>query len=291
MRITRKRKYKKLYNGVTSVQIFVILYVSLINASIITTTTEAQFNKSITTQNFIQAGHWYDGSILSFIDKPTQNIKACAPMEINVRLKNTGFSMLDSTTYEVYYSNNANGNPKQTGSKIAEGVLNPLSQNEIGSLNFTAEKDGAYMFKLFQRPEFKESGNVNSIEWSEKVIINCIAAKEEEELEEKSTEEVESEQSDDKVDSNISKEAENEKDDESTKDVEQKEMNKSPDVKDEQKDGKEDVKSTEEAKKEEDSAEEIESDTNTDETENNPKDSEEVPPSNEPDTENQDQSN
>lgn len=289
MRRTRKKRYHKgIFNGMLYLQIVLIVYISSISLSFITSSTQALFSGSSIASTVVQAGHWYDGSILSFIDKPTQNIKACASIEINVRLKNYGFSMIDSTTYEVYYSNKTNGNPKQTGSKIAEGVLTPLAQNEVGTLKFTAEKDGAYMFKLYQRPEFKQTGNVNSIEWSEKVIVNCMAAIKEEELEDKSTEEVESEQSDDKVDSNISKEAENEKDDESTKDVEQKEMNESSDVNDEQKDEIESVKSTEEAKKEEVSAEEVESDTNTGETENNPKDSEEVPPGTELETENQD---
>ncbi|MGD6788500.1 amyloid fiber anchoring/assembly protein TapA [Sutcliffiella horikoshii] len=227
------KKYKKNKINILP-KIIVIFYTSTFTATFLMSPTEANFSSQQLTNIVFQASYWYDGSILSFIEKPTQNKKSCAPVEIKVRLQNIGFDMLNSTTYEVYYSNNANGNPKQTGSKIGEGVLNPLAENEIGYLYFNAEEDGAYMFKLYQHPEFQEKHNIKSIEWSEKIIVNCNAAKQTEEDDKstdgKSTKENDSDQQEEK-DMKAEKVDENKKEDNKIDDsTDTKENNEESDV-------------------------------------------------------------
>ncbi|KPB04643.1 amyloid fiber anchoring/assembly protein TapA [Bacillus sp. CHD6a] len=294
MRKTRLKKFKKNFrHHFLFANIIVIFYSTTITTCIISSPTLGYFSSQKQTTTLIQAGQWFDGSILTFIDKSDLNIRACPPMEINVRIKNNGFSMLDTTKYEVFHLNKANG--KQKGKKISEGILDPLAQNEIGYLHFTAEKDGAYMFKLYQRPDFKEMKHVKSIEWSEKVIVNCNASKktEDKKLDEKSSKEVEDKQTEE----NVTKENKAAQGDNGIK--EDIKNDESSDVKEEQKEVKEnkedkevvDNETTNEGDKHEDVEPVNESESTQSETKETDNNANETTPDKETETEDQDQSN
>ena len=142
----------------------------------ITSTTGAYYSSTAKNESIIQAGTWWDGSFLEFIDKPTQNVKACPKIEISVRVKNSGLSMIGSTSYNVYYT--TEGQPKENGELKAERELGPVSSGETTLLTFNAEEAGFYMFKLNQRPGFEEKNKKyqENRDWSEKVHVNCKAA-------------------------------------------------------------------------------------------------------------------
>lgn len=170
MRKTRVKKYKKNNKLMLIAQIVAIGYGLTVSIAYITTNTSASFTSSKQDSTAIQAGTWWDGSDLAFIKNNTVNDKACAPTDISVQIKNNGFTMIDSTTYEVYFHDN--GNPKQQGKQIATGDIGPIGSDKTVSIMFTAEQNGSYMFKAYQRPEY--AGNGSGEIWSEKVMVKCI---------------------------------------------------------------------------------------------------------------------
>lgn len=181
MRKSRKKRNKKKGESLVILsKVLIIVYSLSISTTLLSSPTVAHFSIQKTSNNFIQAGYWWDGSILSFPGlSKAQNVKACAPVEINVQVKNEGLDMVSTTTYKVFYIEDRKANPSKIGDPISEGTLRTLKKGESSSLSFNATKNGAYMFMLNQHPDFKKTNGIKSIEWSEKIMVNCEAAKQE----------------------------------------------------------------------------------------------------------------
>ncbi|MDL4838938.1 amyloid fiber anchoring/assembly protein TapA [Aquibacillus rhizosphaerae] len=173
MRSSRLMRYRKKYKNLIIVaQIVAIWYITLVSAAVLTSSTGAYFNETNKVGTTVQVGTWWDGSDLEFTGIPTQNVKSCPQTEISVELKNNGFTMIDSTDYEIYYVEN--GNPKQNGVKIAEGSLVLIKAGEVTSLTYDADKEGSYMFKAYQVPGYNDDYESRQEIWSEKVMVKCL---------------------------------------------------------------------------------------------------------------------
>lgn len=168
MRSKRIRKSKKISQSlILGAQLLAIWYALIFTIGYLTSETMASFSSSSEITGKIKAGEWWDGSNLVFIGKGNQNEKVCPSTEISVEIKNTGITMIGSTTYEVYYIEN--GNP-QNGKIIEKGDLKPLMKNEVVALSYQAEEEGVYMFKAYQREGYVGEKEVI---WSEKVKVKC----------------------------------------------------------------------------------------------------------------------
>lgn len=203
-----RKKYKKLF---IILQVVAIWYAMVLSVSLVTTNTAAYFSdKNTATTEITTAPYWWDKSELKFIGKNTQNVKECALHEISVEIKNIGSDMTGETEYEVLYTDK--GNPSNPhGQKVAEGKFGPLSENEIFELSHEAQEDGFYKFKAFQRDGFKDNYDKRVEIWSEKVHLNCNAAKKADEEVEEETDEAE-ELEEDKENKNDNKKDKKEKD-------------------------------------------------------------------------------
>ncbi|WP_188454453.1 amyloid fiber anchoring/assembly protein TapA [Virgibacillus oceani] len=189
--MSRLKKFKNRKKLMLVSKLLAIFYVTTFIFSYLSSGTGAYFINSNSEKQVIEAGSWWDGSDLVFTGKPTQTIKACPPVEISVGIKNKGFGMIGSTEYEVYYSEN--GNPKNQGTKIAEGSIDPIDAGATDTLTYKAEKIGSYMFKAKQRSDYEGDGK--KIIWSEKVMVKCIEKLEEEPAEADKHENAEEKQS------------------------------------------------------------------------------------------------
>ncbi|WP_245183492.1 amyloid fiber anchoring/assembly protein TapA [Lentibacillus salicampi] len=178
--MSRLRKFKKRKKLILASKLLVSCYMLIFAFGYLTSGTGAYFNSQSNDKQVIQAGTWWDGSELVFPGSNTQNIKACPPEKIAVDIKNKGFSMIQSSDYEVYYVKN--GNPGNNGRKIANGTIEPIKEGETISLIFEADQVGSYMLKVSQHPEYNGD---NQDPWSEKIMVKCIENKPQAEQEEK----------------------------------------------------------------------------------------------------------
>ncbi|MDY0393892.1 amyloid fiber anchoring/assembly protein TapA [Virgibacillus halophilus] len=151
----------------------VVCYVAVFGVSYITSDTSAYYSKQTKVSQKITAGTWEeaDESLLKFIDKGNQNIKAC-PAKMKVTLKNTGKGpMLQTSVYEIYYVEN--GNPKKHGQKVllnkGEDVVKVLDKGEKVELTYQTDKPGRYIFKAYQAGDHDEKKAV----WSKEIKVTC----------------------------------------------------------------------------------------------------------------------
>lgn len=173
MRSSRLRKYRKKYKKIIMLtQVLLIWYVAIISLSLLTSGTVAYFNTSSKVNATISAGKWWDDSDLTFVTG-NQNIKACAPIEIEVELKNSGEDMAGTTKFEVYYVEQGNPENKH-GEKVGEGTVEEIKGGKTAKLTFDAKDNGFYKFKVFQRPEYQGNGSLEI--WSHMIHVNCNAA-------------------------------------------------------------------------------------------------------------------
>lgn len=196
MRSLRTVKYRKKYRKlVVLAQILAIWYAVVISTAVLTSDTFAYFSSSSQTNVSIQTGQWWDGSKLEFREDPnTKNIKACASTDITIDVINKGYRMGQETMFEVYYLEN--GNPKQNGKKVLEGIIEPLAEGESITLKYEALENGTYMFKLFQVPGYENDFEKRNEIWSTKYMVKClekeIVEDQDEEMEMEEVEEAES---------------------------------------------------------------------------------------------------
>ncbi|AVQ99890.1 amyloid fiber anchoring/assembly protein TapA [Oceanobacillus iheyensis] len=240
LRMSRMRKFKRYKQFVMVWKVVAICYISVFTLGYLASGTGAYFVSSQESEQVIQAGTWWDGSELAFVGKPTVEEKACPAMNVSVELKNKGFSMTDTTTYEVFFSET--GNPQKTGKKVASGEINTLEKGETVSLSYKAEKEGFYVFKALQHPLYGEETEKPLEVWSKKVNAKCKEKK----VKEESDKEVEQKNEDISTEDNKKEESNN------TDDTEEKtkpETEKAP-VEEEK-----DTSSTEENKQETDALE------------------------------------
>ncbi|GAQ19189.1 YqxM protein [Oceanobacillus picturae] len=179
MRMSRMRKFKRYKQFVMVWKVLAICYISVFTLGYLASGTGAYFVSSQENEQVIQAGTWWDGSELAFVGKPTVDEKACPAMNVSVELKNKGFSMTGTTTYEVFFSET--GNPQKTGKKVASGEIKTLEKGEKVSLTYTAEKEGFYVFKALQHPLYGEETEKPLEVWSKKVNAKCKEKKVKEE--------------------------------------------------------------------------------------------------------------
>src|SRR5699024_1655875 len=72
--------------------------------SILFGVTEAKFLDKSEDSLVIQAGTWWDGSDLAILEQSSHEKDACSSHELHFQISNNGYSMLDTTTYQLYYS-------------------------------------------------------------------------------------------------------------------------------------------------------------------------------------------
>jgi len=187
MRYLRSKKFGKKYKKLLILtQILTIWYATLIIVGTLTSNTFAYLSDSDSTNISISSGSWWDGSDLAFMGKKeTENIKKCDPIEIRIDLENKGSSMIGTTEYEVYFVDN--GNPKENGSRVAEGVIQPIESGKTVTLTYLTEENGSYIFKVFQRPGYNDNYEERKELWSKKFMINCNASMTEKEMNEDNT--------------------------------------------------------------------------------------------------------
>lgn len=175
VRYSRSVKYRKKYKKLAVfIQLVAIIYALLFSASLLITDTKAYFSNLATGNIAITtASYWWDGSVFQFPQTNTKNVKACAPIDISVEIKNVGSEMKTTHEFTVYYI--SEGNPKQNGELDGSGVIELIEAGQTGDLIYTAEKNGVYMFKVTQPEEYE--GNYDPVIWSKKVHVNCDAAK------------------------------------------------------------------------------------------------------------------
>jgi YqxM protein len=190
-------------------------------ASYLTSDTLAYYNDTEKDNFVIQAGTWWDESVLSFTEEGPQSFEVEAASDIVVTLKNSGFTMIGVTEYEVYYSES--DDPKQTGKIVASGEISPIQQNDTYNLTYHAEKEGTYIFKVYQRPGFQDNYEERKEIWSEVINMKFIEAQTEEEETEENSEPAEPATEEVTVPEETSEEEQEGKAPEETKGSEQKE--------------------------------------------------------------------
>ncbi len=241
-------KYRvKHFKSKILIQVVVICYALVMSASLLASDTSAYFStQSSTSVSIPTADYWWDQSELVFTSKNTQNVKECAPHEISVEIKNIGEDMTGSTEFKVYFTEKGNPQNKH-GKEVHEGNIKPLDNGEKTDLVYEAEEDGFYKFKAYQMEGFDDNYDERTEIWSEKVHLNCNAAKSEKEEDDKKKDDKEEKQ---KVEDKDTTE-------ETEKDHDTKEEDESSDQ-DEKKDsdGEEETKSEEKQHKEEEEKDE-----------------------------------
>ncbi|MFD2044971.1 amyloid fiber anchoring/assembly protein TapA [Ornithinibacillus salinisoli] len=167
--MSRLGKFRKKRKFILISKILLISYIFLFGFSYLASSTGAYYSSNSGDSFTFQAGTWWDGSDLVFTGKGNQNIKSCPPIEITVGMKNKGFSMTDTSEYEVFYVET--GEPKINGEKIATGIIQPIEADAETQLTYEAEEEGFYMFKAIQRDGYE--GTSSKEIWSEKIKVNC----------------------------------------------------------------------------------------------------------------------
>ncbi|MBM7600519.1 TasA anchoring/assembly protein [Virgibacillus halotolerans] len=155
-------------------KVVLVWYVVLFSTSYLTSTTAANFTTTNQTENVIRIGDWEepDGSLLKFVKKGNQNIKACdQSVEMKVTLKNTGTDMKSDSTYEVYHVEN--GNPEKQGTKVKldedKGNIQAVQSGNTIELVYKTDKPGTYVFLANQsNDDLKEQKT-----WSEWIKVHC----------------------------------------------------------------------------------------------------------------------
>lgn len=175
VRYSRSVKYRRKYRKLAVfVQLVTIVYALFITTSLLVTDTKAYYSSTARGNITItSAAYWWDGSVFQFPQTSTKNVKACAPIDISVEIKNVGSDMKTTHEFNVYYI--SEGNPKQNGELDGSGVIELIEAGQTGDLIYTAEKNGVYMFTVTQPEEYE--GNYDPVIWSKKVHVNCDAAK------------------------------------------------------------------------------------------------------------------
>ncbi|KZZ85089.1 amyloid fiber anchoring/assembly protein TapA [Bacillus sp. SJS] len=144
--------------------------------------TNAYFSDSIEDTMDIQAGTWWDGSVLSFVKNEESEVKSCEPVNLPFTIQNSGFTMIGTTTFDVLF----NGNEILTNQALHE-----IESNQSGSLSVLAEKEGTYQVVAEQRPGFNKDYEHTATFTSEAITLVCPPPKEEEKAKEEKDKEKE----------------------------------------------------------------------------------------------------
>lgn len=158
------------------VQLVGIWYGCTLTITFLSSSTSASFTSSQEKMIEFQAGNWWDGSVLEF-NNESGEVNACSSTDINVEIRNNGFSMIGPTTYEVYFNNGAE--------PIAMGSISPISAGNTTTLSFSAESEGSYVFKAYQRPMFEGNTEI----WSDTITVACVEEEQEEKIEDRENKE------------------------------------------------------------------------------------------------------
>ncbi|MEN1966941.1 amyloid fiber anchoring/assembly protein TapA [Lentibacillus sp. N15] len=179
--MSRLHKFKKPKKLMMTMKLMAVFYLIIFTSSYLTSGTKAYFNNQAMDKPVIQVGEWWDQSDLDFTGKSPQKVKSCSPTNITVQLKNNGFTMIGTTEYEVYYTKK--GNPRKDGKEVTKGSINPIKEGETTSLSIHVKNPGSYIFKVFQRPGYKDNDDSRHAIWSKTVTVKCV----EDKMEEKQT--------------------------------------------------------------------------------------------------------
>ncbi|WP_035725193.1 hypothetical protein [Gracilibacillus boraciitolerans] len=94
--------------------------------------------------------------------------------------------MLDSTTYQLYFS--ADGTPSDSGTVVENGTLFPILENDTNVVVFSDLIEGHYQLKVNQRPMYQDEEGTQQFVWSEILTVACEDEEQpNEELEENET--------------------------------------------------------------------------------------------------------
>lgn len=178
IRQTRLRKYGSKKRVLSlSIKILAVWYLVLWISSSFNGETNAYFSNQTGLTGAIQAGTWetkedsgcpeeehgeWDCSSLVFVDA------AMTTKVITATVKNEGSDMKKEGKYAVYYIEK--GNP-QEGETLTESLtIKPLKEGEEVTLTFTPEKNGKYLFIVYQHEDYPGEKEI----WSKEIIVDVI---------------------------------------------------------------------------------------------------------------------
>lgn len=165
MRFSRLRKYKRKHRSFWFVsKIVAVCYIILFSTLYLTSDTGAVFLSEKETRAGIHTGYWEpEAYSLEFIEKGNKNINSCEAQEVTMKIKNKGPGAMEVEGEFYIYFSEKQGNPKQHGSHIDNGIIPVLKNGDIGEVSYKVSQPGFYQFKVI---------NSDSEEWSE-IIIFC----------------------------------------------------------------------------------------------------------------------
>ncbi|MBB6453684.1 TasA anchoring/assembly protein [Salirhabdus euzebyi] len=175
MNNSRLQRFRKRRKFIFVSKIIAIWYMAIISIVYFSSSTGAYFNVSKINTATIQAGEWWDKSNLVFV-RDNQGVdvyQSCKPVEISAIVKNdSNIAMIGSTEYEVHH--HLKKEPEKGESTIVgSGTINPLNGNESITLTLTADQEGDYQFKVFQRPGYNDNYENRTAIWDRKIKVNC----------------------------------------------------------------------------------------------------------------------
>lgn len=131
------------------------LFLLFMTISISTTSTTAHFIKQQDITMQLNIGTWWDKSDLHITTDPVPNPSSCTNLTIDFYIHNTGFTMIDSTTYTLYYT--TTGDPLQEGTIYNEGTIQPIETNDLFHLSFENVDEGYYLLRVNQHPLYNNN--------------------------------------------------------------------------------------------------------------------------------------
>lgn len=177
MQTNRIKQVEKARLNILVIKVISIIYLICFTCIYLTSNTGAQFTDTSIHKQLIQAGEWWDGSSLVFLNKEDQVINSCEPVELQTEVYNDSkHAMYGSTEYEVYHvSSDGVDHSLEIGDKISEGVMNidVIRANETSMLTYTVIDPGDYFFKAYQRPSYNHNELERTSIVSEIITVTC----------------------------------------------------------------------------------------------------------------------
>ncbi|SEU09554.1 YqxM protein [Salinibacillus kushneri] len=165
--LKKKRKWLLMTKLVSIFYLLAISFIYLTSGS----ATEAHYN-FVTSDSFeFQAGTWWDGSHLVFLeDEEEENVvKGCEAVKVKIPVQNDSeYGMMGSTEYEVHQTNH-----KNDAQIVTSGTIPALDAKEKEVITFTADKPGNYQVKVYQREGYEDNYETRTETWSKTIKVVC----------------------------------------------------------------------------------------------------------------------
>ncbi|MTH52386.1 hypothetical protein GKZ89_03130 [Bacillus mangrovi] len=130
---------------------------------------KAYFNKTAEQEMGIQMGTWWDGSRLAFTELNQNGEDSCDPVTLTFPIENSGFEMIDSTTFQVF----------KDGERVEKGTLEKIAEHGKEKVSITVKAPGTYHAEADQRPGYEGSSTPVKTVSEKAVIAECPGPEEE----------------------------------------------------------------------------------------------------------------